>query len=314
MTERKKTLRVASVNVSKEKGTIKSPVPFIELDRQGVKADAHAGDWHRQVSLLGQESISRFSRDAGREIRYGEFAENMTTEGLELVNTMPLDRLVSEHAELEITQIGKKCHGSNCSIYREVGNCVMPKEGIFARVVREGRIQPGDVFEYHQRIFKFQILTLSDRAFKGQYEDKSGPAIEDLIRNHYSASNREIDVHRTLIPDDAGMLQKAISNALELDVDFLITTGGTGIGPRDITVDTIRPMIEKEIPGIMELIRLKYGAEKPNALLSRSVAGLAGKTFIYTLPGSVRAVSEYLSEILKTNDHLVYMLNELDTH
>jgi molybdopterin adenylyltransferase len=314
MTDNKKTLRVVSVNISRGKGTVKSPVPFIELDRQGVKTDAHAGDWHRQVSLLGQESVSRFSREAGREIGFGEFAENITTEGLELVNTMPLDRLVSTHAELEVTQIGKKCHGSNCSIYREVGNCVMPKEGIFARVIREGRIQPGDVFEYHQRVFNFEILTLSDRAYQGRYEDKSGPAMEELIRNHYSTSNREIEVHRTLIPDDATMLQMAVSNALESGVDFLITTGGTGIGPRDITVDTIRPMIEKEIPGIMELIRLKYGAEKPNALLSRSVAGLTGNTFIYTLPGSVRAVSEYLSEILKTNDHLVYMLNQLDTH
>jgi molybdopterin adenylyltransferase len=106
------------------------------------------------------------------------------------------------------------------------------------------------------------------------------------------------------------MLQDAIKN----NIDFVITTGGTGISPRDITVESVKSLIDKEIPGIMEMIRVKYGADKPNALLSRGVAGLTGNTFVYTLPGSVKGVSEYMTEILKTNDHLVYMLNGLDAH
>ena len=96
--------------------------------------------------------------------------------------------------------------------------------------------------------------------------------------------------------------------------NIIFTTGGTGIGPRDITTDTVRPMLSKEIPGIMEFIRVKYGMEKPNALLSRSLAGIIGKSLIYTLPGSVKAVDEYIDEILKTIDHTVMMQYGIDKH
>ena len=96
--------------------------------------------------------------------------------------------------------------------------------------------------------------------------------------------------------------------------NLIITTGGTGIGPRDITIETVQPLLEKEIPGIMEFIRIKYGTLKPNALLSRGVAGLMGKSLIYTLPGSVRAVEEYMNEIVKTLKHTFYMQYGVDKH
>ena len=92
------------------------------------------------------------------------------------------------------------------------------------------------------------------------------------------------------------------------------TTGGTGIGERDITVETVSGLLDKQLPGIMELIRVKYGMENPNALLSRGVAGVMGKTLVYTLPGSVRAVTEYLREITKTMDHSLFMLHGIDKH
>ena len=311
---KKISLQVVSVNVSKEKGTVKLPAGLIDLDENGIKGDAHSGSWHRQVSLLGEESIKRFSSEAGREISFGEFAENITTRGLELVDTLPLDRLVSDKAELEITQIGKKCHGSNCSIFREVGNCVMPKEGIFARVIRGGRLKAGDMFSYIPRRFKFLVITLSDRASRGEYEDKSGPEINRLLREFFDIRKRGIDIDLTVIPDEETRLRDIIGRSRFENYDFIITTGGTGIGTRDITPDVIRPVLDKEIPGIMEMIRMKYGAGKPNALLSRGVAGLMGTTFVYTLPGSVKAVNEYMTEILKTMEHLVYMLNGLDNH
>ena len=137
-------IRVVSVNISAEKGTIKSPVPSIFIDEMGVSGDAHAGDWHRQVSLLAKESIEKWSNLADRKVKYGEFAENITTEGIILHKTMPGDRLIIGDAELEITQIGKKCHGTGCAIFNEVGNCVMPKEGIFAKVIKTGTIKAGD--------------------------------------------------------------------------------------------------------------------------------------------------------------------------
>ncbi|HEX7584798.1 MAG TPA: molybdopterin-binding protein, partial [Prolixibacteraceae bacterium] len=96
--------------------------------------------------------------------------------------------------------------------------------------------------------------------------------------------------------------------------DVIFTTGGTGIGPRDYTPDTIRPLLDKEIPGIMELIRVKYGMEKPAALLSRGVAGVSDKTLIYCMPGSVKAVTEYCNEILPTIEHSLYMLEGIDSH
>ena len=98
------------------------------------------------------------------------------------------------------------------------------------------------------------------------------------------------------------------------DNNIILTTGGTGIGPRDITVETVIPLLSKEIPGVMEFIRIKYGADRPGALLSRGVAGITGKSLIYTLPGSVRAVEEYMNEIVKTLKHTIYMQYGVDKH
>ncbi len=307
-------VKVLSVNISEQKGTVKKPVHSIQLTRYGVQDDAHSGPWHRQVSLLGKESFDRFSLQAGRKLVYGEFAENITTEGLELIATAPLDRLVGKNIELEITQIGKECHGTSCAIFKEVGNCVMPKEGIFARVIKKGMLKPGDVLEYQPRVFRFKVVTLSDRASQGEYEDRSGPRVTELLHQHFSTKTRLIEVDNTIIPDDANYLNSILDSALHNNSDAIITTGGTGIGPHDITVDTVKPRLDKEIPGIMEMIRVKYGAQKPNALLSRSVAGLMGDTLVYTLPGSVKAVNEYMEEILKTIEHLIYMRHGLDGH
>jgi len=305
---------VKSVNISEKKGTIKLPVDRIKLDFHGVQGDAHAGSWHRQVSLLGTESIDKFSEEAGRKITFGEFAENITTEGALLYEMRPFDRLVGEHVELEVTQIGKKCHGDNCSIFREVGNCVMPKEGIFARVLKGGHVQKGDVLTYHPRVFRALIITLSDRASKGEYEDKSGPLLAKLLTDFFTDENRKLEVEAIVIPDEGPVLQYRLQEARETGVDMVFTTGGTGIGPRDITPDVVSELLDKELPGIMEMIRLKYGAEKPNALLSRGVAGMMGKTLVFTLPGSPKAVHEYCTEIFRILNHAFLMLAGIDGH
>lgn len=305
---------VKSVNTSEKKGTIKKPVDFISLSNIGVVGDAHSGLWHRQVSMLAKESICRFEKDMGRKIEPGEFAENITSEGIEIKDCLPLDKFTGNNVELEVTQIGKKCHGSNCAIYNEVGNCVMPKEGIFLRVLKSGNLKSGEILKYNQKVFKFYVLTLSDRASKGEYEDISGPLINELLQKHFIEKKRKISITSNIIPDDAELLKQHIINAVKENYDGIITTGGTGIGPRDITVETIEPMLKKTIPGIMEQIRMKYGSEKPNALLSRGVSGTIENSIIYTLPGSVKAVNEYLTEILKTFEHLVYMMHGIDNH
>ncbi|MBN3036164.1 MAG: hypothetical protein JW861_11305 [Bacteroidales bacterium] len=311
---REQTFRVLSVNISLQKGTVKRPVEKICITPSGVEGDAHAGDWHRQVSLLGAESIRKFSCLAGREIGYGEFAENITTEGMVLYETSPLDRFRSGEVLLEVTQIGKKCHGDSCAIFREVGACVMPKEGIFCRVIRPGMIRPGDPIEFIPRVYRIHIITLSDRASRGEYEDRSGPRIEELLRTFFDHHRMMALFTREVIPDDASLLRESLNTQKQACTDLIFTTGGTGIGPRDITPDVARDMIDREIPGIMELIRYKYGSEKPNALLSRSIAGVMGSSLVYCLPGSVRAVTEYIGEIQRTIRHSIMMLHGIDMH
>ena len=309
-----KEVAVLSVNISEKKGTIKKPVESIELNSTGVAKDAHSGNWHRQVSLLAKESIEKFSKEANRKIEFGEFAENITTEGILLHHTAPLDKFTLGDIELEVTQIGKKCHGDNCSIFREVGNCVMPKEGIFCRVVKGGQLKAGDKLSYFPRVIKTMIITLSDRASRGEYADKSGPLMEKLCKDFFQSKNRHYKIEKVIIPDSEEELSQLLEKAQSEDFDIVLTTGGTGIGPKDITPDVVKKYITKEIPGIMELIRVKYGMEKPNALVSRGIAGVMRRTLIYTLPGSPKAVNEYCSEIFKTIEHSLYMLNELDLH
>ncbi|KAF0130999.1 MAG: molybdenum cofactor synthesis protein [Bacteroidetes bacterium] len=307
-------MKVVSVNISLQKGTVKQPVEEINLYEKGVLGDAHSGNWHRMVSLLGTESFRKFEKDAGRQLAYGEFAENITTEGMILYEMAPFDQLHLGDTVLEVTQIGKKCHGSGCAIYNEVGNCVMPKEGIFARVLNGGVVKAGDLITYHPKVFRVMVITLSDRASSGEYEDLSGPEIQKQLIPFFELNRWQVNFEAQLIPDDPEQLKKLLTKAKTEKFDMVFTTGGTGIGPRDFTPEVAKEFLDKEIPGIMEAIRLKYGIEKPNALLSRGVAGLMGETFVYVLPGSLRAIKEYMGEILKTLRHLLFMLNGIDNH
>jgi molybdenum cofactor synthesis domain-containing protein len=307
-------LEVISVNVSQNKGTIKRPVERITIDSNGVVGDAHAGLWQRQVSLLSQQSIERFSEKMGRKIMPGEFAENLTVAGLDFAAVAVLDRFRFGGVELEVAQIGKQCHGKGCAIFQQVGQCVMPAEGIFTRVVRGGELTAGALGKHLPRPLSFLVLTLSDRAAAGVYEDRSGPRVLELLQNWLAGKRWHGLVETKILPDDAGRLREEIQRAKTVGVDVVVTTGGTGLGPHDITPETAAALCDKLIPGIMENIRMKFGSAEPNALLSRSIAGVAGNTQIYTLPGSVRAVEEYLGEILKTLEHAIFMLHGLDTH
>ncbi len=307
-------LLIESVNISLSKGTTKQPVESAEFNHLGVEGDAHSGEWHRQISLLSRESIDEFSLKSGREYKPGEFAENITLSGMRMNECRPGDIIEGCGVKMLVTQIGKKCHGGGCAIYVESGACVMPKEGIFTKVLTGGVLRKGDILIYKPKVFKSAVITLSSRAYNGVYPDKSGPEISALLDSYMNKINRKVDIEYHLIPDNKEMLNSLIKDMTERSFDSIFTTGGTGVGPFDFTPDVVRELLDIEIPGIMEHIRVKYGAGNPNALLSRSIAGIRANTAIFTLPGSVNGVREYMAEISRHLEHLYYMRTGLDTH
>ncbi|MBN1899752.1 molybdenum cofactor synthesis protein [Candidatus Sumerlaeota bacterium] len=302
-------MKVVSVNISEKKGIIKLPVPSAKITDKGIAGDAHEGFGHRQISLLSFELMEQFGKSFQRKFNPGEFGENITTFGLDPEKVSLLDIVRIGETVLEITQIGKECHGDDCAVFRAVGTCVMPKNGIFSRVKKGGSIAKGDAIIFEPRILRFRVITLSDRAFSGEYEDKSGPEIWKTLEHHFANKRWHVEMERRLFPDDADILKKELESARKEGIDIVITTGGTGVDSRDIAPDVAAPLLEKPLPGIMDHIRIKYGEKNPNALLSRSIAGIMGTTQVYTLPGSVRAVGEYMVEILKTMEHLILMIH-----
>ncbi len=138
--------RVEAVCISENKGERKKPVESVTLrENHGIVGDGHAGDWHRQISLLATESIDKM-RALGLDVTAGDFAENITTSGIDLVSLPIGSRLQVGETLLEVTQIGKECH-TRCAIFYQAGDCVMPKEGIFAKVITGGVIRSGDGVE-----------------------------------------------------------------------------------------------------------------------------------------------------------------------
>jgi len=152
-------------------------------------------------------------------------------------------------------------------------------------------------------MIKVAILTLSDKGSKGERDDASGPAIEKIIKK-INASIISYDV----IPDDLGRIKRKLIS-LSKKAELILTTGGTGVSPRDVTPDATREVINYEIPGIAEAMRMKGLKKTPFAMISRAVAGVRGKTLIINLPGSPRAVKENLSVILPILSHTIEKLH-----
>ena len=161
---------------------------------------------------------------------------------------------------------------------------------------------------------KIHIITVSDRASRGEYEDRSGPRIRAMLEEYARARGKEFTLSAEIVADEVERLREALLRACGVGADVVITTGGTGVGPRDITPEVVLAIADKTIPGIMEHIRLVFGQRNPLALLSRSVAAVRGRTVIYALPGSVKAVEEYVPEILKTVEHVVGLVRGAQVH
>lgn len=301
--------KLIAICTSEKKGTQKEPVESAVLrEDHGIAGDAHAGNWHRQVSLLGLEKIEAF-RAKGADVDFGAFGENLIIEGFDFRNLPVGTRFAIGDALLEMTQIGKECH-SHCAIFHMVGDCIMPREGVFAKVIRGGQIKAGDeVTEIKpdpNRPFTAAWITLSDKGSQGLREDESGPLIGKILEeNGYDV------VETILIPDEEDILKKELTRlADQRQVNLVMTTGGTGFAPRDITPEATAAVCERMTPGISEAIRAYSMTKTPRAMLSRAVSGIRGKTLIINLPGSPKAVRESMEFIMSSLQHGLEILNE----
>ncbi len=165
-----------------------------------------------------------------------------------------------------------------------------------------------------ERHLRVVVVTVSDRASRGEYKDESGPLAESLVCRHLHEKGFEVTCERMIVPDDQELIQQMLREAADARADLLLTTGGTGIGPRDVTPEATLAVIDREIPGIMAAVRARYREAFPAAVLSRAVAGVHGKTLILNLPGSVKAVTECLDVILPVVPHALEMIAGGDTH
>jgi molybdenum cofactor synthesis domain-containing protein len=277
-----------------------------------MQGDAHAGDWHRQVSLLAAVDIESM-RAKGLKLKPGAFGENLVIDGLDANELGIGSRLRVGPVLLELTQIGKVCH-TRCAIYYTTGDCIMPRLGLFARVLEGGEVKAGMSVEIVERVprdaIQAAVVTISDRCSAGTALDTAGPAVAELLR---SKLNARIAWAR-IVPDEADKIEELLKDLCDRRVDLLVTAGGTGISARDVTPEATRKVIDREVPGLAEAMRAASARKTPNALLSRAIAGVRRETLIVNLPGSLRAATENLSAILPVLPHAVKLLRNETAH
>lgn len=297
--------RVEAICVSEAKGTKKTPLPEAVLrEAHGIEGDCHAGPWHRQVSLLAVEDVETMRASGLPDLSAGDFAENLSVSGLDLLSLGLGTRLrVGDEAELSITQHGKVCH-SRCAIYQQAGDCIMPRRGIFARVVRGGTIVPGAAIEVLSLVpretYQAVVLTISDRCSQGEAEDTAGPAVAALLEARLGAHLYA----REVLPDEQDQIEARFRHySTGHGIDLVVAVGGTGFAPRDVTPEAVRAVAERLTPGLDEAMRAASLAVTPHAVLSRCASGIAAQTLILSLPGSRKAAVENLSAVLRALPH-----------
>jgi molybdenum cofactor synthesis domain-containing protein len=299
---------VKGICISEKRGTQKYEILRADFRKDwGIEQDAHAGNWHRQVSLLSYEKIEEF-RNKGADVPFGAFGENLIVEGYDFRNLPVGSKFYCGDVILEMTQVGKECH-THCNIYNKMGDCIMPREGVFAQVIKDGSISVGD--EMIVKLPKLDVplraavITMSDKGYKGEREDKSGPAIvEILTKKGYKI------IETLLLPDEELMIKKNLIRLTDQrQVDLIVTTGGTGFSERDCTPEATMAVATRNAPGIAEAIRYSSVANiTKRAMLGRGVSVIRNKTLIINLPGGPKAVKEGLDFIIDELEHGIGIL------
>ena len=299
--------KVIAVCTSERRGIQKTDVGGGYFSKDwGIDGDAHAGHWHRQVSLLSADKIDAFNQK-GAGVIPGAFGENLVVEGFDF-RALPVGTLLRcGDVLLEMTQIGKECH-SHCEIYKKMGDCIMPREGVFARVLEPGEIRVGDEMTIEPRKtprpWQAAVITLSDKGARGEREDKSGPAIANRLReNGYEV------VEQLLLADEMAALKAALIRLCDQrQLDLILTTGGTGFSPRDTTPEATLAVATRLAPGIAEAIRAESLKITKHAMLSRAQSVIRGKTLIINLPGSPKACMESMDVFMDAIPHAMGLL------
>lgn len=338
--------KIVALCISEARGTVKHAVPQVKLIKDyGIEGDAHAGHWHRQVSLLSAEQVEAFNQriassnaqilerakltkpDPAESAKItepgaiekaliepaieGTFGENILVSGLDLRKLPVGSILKAGNVVLKLSQIGKECH-SHCQIFHRVGDCIMPREGVFATVEQGGELTTGMEITVElpspDAPLRAAVMTLSDKGSVGQRVDTSGPQAARML----AQAGYEV-VEQVLLPDVQAKIERELKRLADSrQVDLIITTGGTGMAPRDVTPEATLAVATRSVPGIAEAIRAGSLAITKRAMLSRGVSVLRNSTLIVNLPGSKKAVEEALEIVLPVLEHGILLAKGTD--
>jgi molybdenum cofactor synthesis domain-containing protein len=295
---------IISVNTSRHKGK-KSPVgrEVRLIQDSGIEGDFHAGRGHRQISLLDQKHIRAFE-NGGRKIGPGDFGENIVCAGLNLdAAGLGSEFSIGPEAKLAVTQIGKDCL-SPCEIYRNLGDCIMPRTGLFCRVLKGGGLSAGseirEVKHIERSCIQAAVLVMSDSCSAGTRTDTAGRAVSEIITKNLRGHLFALEI----LPDQKHRIVESLRKYVSMKgLDLILCVGGTGFSPSDCTPEATLEVIDRLAPGLDEMMRAASMRSNPHGCLSRGVSGIKNRTLIVNLPGSERAACENLKAILPALPH-----------